>query len=115
MQMPKSAPSFAAESSLQKDLLKEHLRQYETYGQCGIKNLTRGKIRYYGELAGSKKPGPMVGRRLVREWNYCKNEYRTWHETLDKTGRVRIVRPENNNALKRHFIFKEDGSYGGIR
>jgi hypothetical protein len=108
-------PSLHAESVSQKDLLAEHLRQYETYGKAGVKNFECGKIRYYGELNGAKTPGTMVGRRLVREWTPDKNAYRTWHETIDQKGRIRIVRPENNDGIKSHYLFDENGAYQGKR
>ena len=106
---------YRGESSLQKDLLSEHFRQCEKYGREGTRFLENGRIRYYGSLTPPETPGAMVGRRVVREWNPNNGFKRTWHEVLDGSGRVRSVRPECNDGLKRHFIFHEDGSYGGIR
>jgi hypothetical protein len=36
----------------------------------------------------------MAGQCLVREWDPATGATRTWLETLDHAGRVRIVRPE---------------------
>jgi hypothetical protein len=79
--------------------LKEHLRQLEKYGSGGFKELKSGRIRYYGELSPASKPGPMVGRRFVREWDPASGATRSWHETLDRAGRIRIVRPETGGRF----------------
>lgn len=51
-------------------------------------------MRFYGELTPAKTPGEMAGARLVREWNPATGAQRTWYETLDHNGVIRIVRPE---------------------
>jgi RHS repeat-associated protein len=107
--------SSVAESSIQKKNLAEHLRQCEKYGSERVRFLENGRVRYYGPLDIAKKPGEMTGRRMVREWDPKNSLHKTWHETLDGNGRIRSVRPEYNDGLKRHFIFHEDGSYGGTR
>jgi hypothetical protein len=55
----------------------------------------------------------MAGRRLMREWDPSTGRVRTWHETLDRAGRVRIVRPEQG-AHPVHYLFDEAGSLVGI-
>ena len=90
----------------------QHLGQLEKYGQAGSKELQGGRIRYYGNLSPTNKPGEMVGRRLVREWDPASGATRTWHETMDGSGAVRIVRPETGGA-KIHYFFDEFGGYGG--
>ena len=54
----------------------------------------------------------MEGRRLVREWDPATGAARTWYETLDHSGRVRIVRPQTEGP-KRHFMFDAEGNYVG--
>ena len=57
-------------------------------------------------------------KRIFEEWVEVEIIYSALlerDETLDGNGRVRSVRPECNDGLKRHFIFHEDGSYGGTR
>ncbi|MDP2387558.1 MAG: RHS repeat-associated core domain-containing protein [Bacteroidota bacterium] len=92
--------------------LSEHLGQVEKYGQGGVKALENGKYRYYGEISPATKPGEMVGRRVVREWNPSNGNKRTWMETLDGSGNTRIVRPENGGT-KTHYMFDKSGNYTG--
>ncbi len=87
-----------ASSALKGEQLRKHLGQLEKYGKAGFKELENGRIRYYGELKRASKAGEMVGRRVVREWDPATNATRTWMETLDHGGRVRIVRPETGGA-----------------
>lgn len=56
----------------------------------------------------------MAGRRLVREWDLQTRAARTWHETIDHIGRVRIVRPEMGGS-KVHYLFDELGNFQGSR
>jgi len=88
------AAKTGADSALQGARLGEHLRQLETYGQAGFKELGSGSIRYYGNLKPATTPGEMSGARLVREWMPETGAKRTWLETLDQSGTVRSVRPE---------------------
>ena len=106
------AGAVLAKSAVQGARLVRHLRQLEKYGGGGFKELTGGRIRYYGELEAARNAGPMAGRRLVREWDPVTGATRTWHETLDSAGRVRIVRPETG-GLKIHYEFDEAGNYVG--
>ncbi len=90
--------------------LNKHLTQLEKYGKAGTKELQNGKIRYYGEITPASKPGEMVGRRVVREWDPSKSTTRTWMETLDGSGKTRIVRPETGGP-KVHYQFNQSGKY----
>jgi hypothetical protein len=103
-----------ASSAMRGAQLKEHLRQLDQYGEDGYRVLENGRFRYYGEIDPAKKPGEMVGRRVVREWDPSTGAKRTWHETIDQSGNVRIVRPQNGPE-KVHHLFDRDGNYGGRR
>jgi hypothetical protein len=115
--LPPHAQGFAAEasvaaSSLSGARLSQHLGQLEKYGQAGFRELESGRFRYYGDITPASKPGEMIGRRLVREWDPSSGAMRTWHETVDGAVRTRIVRPETGGA-KVHYYFDEFGNYGG--
>lgn len=103
-----------ARSAVNGALLKEHLRQLDRYGDDGFRVLDNGKLRYYGDVASAKNPGEMIGRRVVREWDPATGATRTWHETIDNAGNVRIVRPEQG-PVKTHYHFDEHGNYEGRR
>jgi RHS repeat-associated protein len=103
-----------AESSLQGALLREDLRMTEKYGSGGVRELENGHRRYYGDLRPSRTAGEMGGQRTVREWDPATGAQRTWLETLDQQGRVRIVRPETGGP-KTHYYFDQQGGYGGSR
>ncbi len=90
--------------------LREHLRQLEKYGQKGYKDLENGRTRYYGPTRPPKTPGNMAGSRTVREWDPATGAKRTWHETIDHNGNVRIVRPETGGP-KTHYMFDENGNF----
>ena len=92
--------------------LNQHLSQLESYGTSGYKEMQNGLYRYFGKLTPASKPGEMVGRRVVREWNPETGKTRTWMETLDHLGRVRIVRPETGGD-KIHYMFDEFGNFIG--
>jgi RHS repeat-associated protein len=106
--------SIDASSALQGAQPRTHLRLEATYGQAGVRELESGALRYYGVRRPASRPGEMVGTRLVREWNPRNGATRTWFETVDNSGRVRIVRPETGGA-KIHFIFDAEGRYVGNR
>jgi len=101
-----------AESAVNGARLSQDLSQLEKYGQAGSRQLESGRIRYTGNLSPANKPGEMVGRRLVREWDPASGATRTWHETLDGAGNVRIVRPETGGD-KVHYFFDVSGNFGG--
>lgn len=107
-----AATATGADSAYAGAQLSEHLRQLQEYGTAGSKELESGRVRYYGDVELAKTPGVMVGRRLVREWDPLSGAARTWHETLDGDGNVRIVRPETG-AQKVHYNFGPDGTFGG--
>jgi len=108
-----------ATSARQAAMLREHLRLTAKYGKCGVRRLQSGRIRYYGEVTPARDAGTMAGRRMVREWDPATDSDRTWHETLDHQGRVRIVRPEPGkpevDEPKTHFLFDEYGRRRGSR
>ena len=76
--------------------------------------MENGRYRYYGKIKPSRNPGTMAGTRTVREWNPATGKTRTWMETVDHAGRVRIVRPETGGQ-KIHNLFDEQGKYIGKR
>ena len=92
--------------------LTEHLRQAEKYGSAGFNELQGGRIRYFGDVKPPRTPGTMAGTRLVREWDPATGATRTWLETLDQAGRVRIVRPETGGP-KIHYLFDACGNFEG--
>ena len=106
---------YRTESAYQGYLLRTHLYHMEEYGACGYRTLSNGRIRYYGELDLAKTKGEMAGRRLVREWDPRTGFKRTWNETVDHSGRVRIARPETNDGNKVHYLFDSEEDFIGIR
>jgi len=102
----------AAAAAMKGTKLTRHLYQLEKYGAGGFKELANGRIRYYGTLDAARDAGTMIGRRVVREWDPATGATRTWHETLDSAGRVRIVRPETGGPGV-HYVFDEAGNYVG--
>jgi RHS repeat-associated protein len=92
--------------------LNQHLAQLEQYGAAGFKELQNGRFRYYRQITKATNAGEMIGRRLVREWNPMTGLKRTWMETLDGAGRVRIVRPQIG-GFKTHYMFDQFGKYVG--
>lgn len=106
---------YNSKSTYQANLLKTHLRQVEKYGVSGYRQLSNGKVRYYGEMDPAKVKGEMVGRRLVREWDPESGLKRSWHETLDNDGNIRFVRPETNDGNKIHYLFDGNGNFTGVR
>lgn len=112
--LPAGALARHAPSALQGARLRKHLQQLEKYGAQGFKELESGRIRYYGEVQTAASQGAMAGRRLVREWDPSTGATRTWHETIDRAGRVRIVRPQRPGP-KTHYVFDEAGKYVGSR
>ncbi|KZB80374.1 hypothetical protein AVL48_12800 [Amycolatopsis regifaucium] len=93
----------------------EFMDQAKKYGKGGIRELSDGRVRFYGEIAEARTAGEMLGRRLVREWDPSTGVTRIWHETLDHAGNVRIVRPDVDvtNGKKIHYSFDSLGNYTG--
>jgi len=101
-----------ANSAFKADLLKKDLKYTERFGPDSRVELPDGRISYYGEVEAAKKPGEMVGRRVVQELDPKTGNVRTWHETLDLKGNVRQVRPQLGPD-KTHYQFDEKGNYIG--
>jgi hypothetical protein len=103
-----------ATSAVQGARLREHLRQSDRYGDEGFRVLENGRFRYYGPIRPADKMGEMLGRRLVREWDPATGVKRTWHETVDHSGTVRIVRPQTDGN-KVHYHFDQHGKLEDVR
>jgi hypothetical protein len=94
----------------------KHFSQIQEYGRrAGHKFLENGRNRYYDIMQPARVEGEILGRIRVREWDPKTGLKRTWHETIDKNGVVRSVRPERNDGVKIHYIFDENGVFEGIR
>ncbi len=93
----------------------EYIRQAKKYGKDHIKELSDGRIRFYGTLKPADKSGEMAGARLVREWNPNTGKERTWFETLDHSNNIRQVRPsvDVTGGTKVHYQFDVNGNYIG--
>jgi len=104
--------STGAESAANGARLNEQLRLTEEYGAGGVRELPDGRMRFYGEETPARTPGEMSDGRLVREWDPARDIQRTWYETLDHEGNIRIVRPETGGP-KVHYMFGPDGTYQG--
>jgi hypothetical protein len=104
----------SATSSYQAHLLKTHLKLLEKYGSAGSRHLSNGRIRYYDVLRPALSKGEMAGRRIVREWDPISGLKKTWNETLDHNGKIRIVRPQRDDNIKIHFLFDKNGKYKGV-
>jgi hypothetical protein len=85
----------------------------EKYGTGGDKALENGRIRYYGPVQPANNAGELAGRRYVHEFNTMTGCTRGWHETLDRMGNVRQVRPERNDRMTGHYQFDGNGRYKG--
>lgn len=85
----------------------------EKYGTGGDKALENNRIRYYGPLQPAHDAGELVGRRYVHEFDTISGCTRGWHETLDRMGNVRQVRPERCDGIVRHYQFDGEGRYRG--
>jgi hypothetical protein len=86
----------------------------EKYGTGGDKALENGRIRYYGPIQPANNAAELLaGRRYVHEFDTITGCTRGWHETLDRMGNVRQVRPERRDGTMRHYQFDSDGRYKG--
>jgi hypothetical protein len=104
-------------------LLPERLRQIdraffgpffrEKYGTAGDKALENSRIRYYGPVQPADNAGELAGRRYVHEFDTMTGCTRGWHETLDRMGNVRQIRPERSDGIMRHYQFDSNGRYRG--
>ena len=91
------------------DLQQEHLRQLKEYGKDMVQELKDGRIAYYDKLKPATTPGEMFGTRKVRLWDPRTGEKRTWFETLDHDGRIRILREEISEG-KIHYLYDAEGN-----
>ena len=85
----------------------------EKYGAAGDKALENNRIRYYGPILPAHSGGELAGRRYVHEFDTMTGFARGWHETLDRMGNVRQVRPERRDGMIRHYQFDNNGRYKG--
>ena len=85
----------------------------EKYGSGGDKALENGRIRYYGLIQPTNDGGELAGRRYVHEFDTMTGCTRGWHETVDRAGNVRQIRPERNDGATRHYQFDSNGRYRG--
>src|SRR5277367_2828455 len=70
----------------------------EKYGTAGDRALENDRIRYYGLIQPANDGGELAGRRYVHEFDTMTGYTRGWHETVDRAGKVRQVRPERNDG-----------------
>jgi hypothetical protein len=85
----------------------------EKYGRAGDKALENDRIRYYGLIQPATDGGELAGRRYVHEFDTMTGFTRGWHETVDRAGKVRRVRPERNGETAKHYQFDGNGRYRG--
>ena len=85
----------------------------EKYGTGGDKALENGRIRYYGPIQPANNAAELAGRRYVHEFDTITGCTRGWHETLDRMGNVRQVRPERRDGAVTHYQFDSNGRYRG--
>jgi hypothetical protein len=85
----------------------------EKYGRGGDKALENDRIRYYGLIQPTDDGGELAGRRYVHEFDTMTGCTRGWHETVDRAGKVRQIRPERNDGAARHYQFDGNGRYRG--
>jgi hypothetical protein len=79
----------------------------------GDKALENGRIRYYGPVQPANSARELAGRRYVHEFDTVTGCTRGWHETLDRMGNVRQIRPERRDRTVRHYQFDSNGRYKG--
>ena len=85
----------------------------EKYGSEGDRALENSRIRYYGPVQPASDAGELAGRRYVHEFDTVTGLTRGWHETLDRMGNVRQIRPEWQDGIKRQYQFDGNGRYKG--
>jgi hypothetical protein len=85
----------------------------EKYGRGGDRALENDRIRYYGLIEPANDGGELAGRRYVHEFDTMTGCTRGWHETVDRAGNVRQVRPERNDGTTRHYQFDGKRRYRG--
>jgi hypothetical protein len=116
---PRPVSSIGPDQRLSPERLRQIDRAFfgpffrEKYGTAGDKGLENSRIRYYGPIHPANNAGELAGRRYVHEFNTMTGSTRGWHETLDRMGNVRQVRPERHDGIARHYQFDSDGRYRG--
>jgi hypothetical protein len=116
---PRPNSSMGPDQRLSSERLRQIDRAFfgpffrEKYGTAGDKGLENSRIRYYGPIHPAHNAGEPAGRRYVHEFNTMTGSTRGWHETLDRLGNVRQVRPERHDGVVRHYQFDSDGRYRG--
>lgn len=112
-------PSTHPNESLSPERLRQIDRAFfgpffrEKYGAGGDKALENGRIRYYGPVQSANDASELAGRRYVHEFDTMTGSTRGWHETLDRMGNVRQIRPERRDGVVRHYQFDSNGRYKG--
>jgi hypothetical protein len=119
VQIKQPSPPASANQRLSHERLHEIDRVFfgpffrEKYGRGGDKALQNDRIRYYGMIQPADEGGELAGRRYVHEFDTVTGCIRGWHETVDRSGNVRQVRPERNDGSARHYQFDSNGRYRG--
>jgi len=70
-----------------------------------------GRTRTYGPFRRAATNGEMTGAAKGKEFNPTTGASRSWTETCDQAGRVRIVRPFYGDLP--HCFFGPDGDFLG--
>jgi hypothetical protein len=115
----KKIPPAQADRPLSPERLRQIDRAFfgpffrDKYGAGGDRALKNNRIRYYGPIQPASNAGELAGRRYVHEFDTVTGLTRGWHETLDRMGNVRQIRPERPDEIKRHYQFDDDGRYRG--
>jgi hypothetical protein len=119
VQIKQTSPPASASQRLSHERLHEIDRVFfgpffrEKYGRGGDKALQNDRIRYYGMIQPADEGGELAGRRYVHEFDTVTGCTRGWHETVDRSGNVRQIRPERNDGSARHYQFDSNGRYRG--
>jgi hypothetical protein len=119
VQIKQISPSASDSQRLSHERLHEIDRVFfgpffrEKYGRGGDKALQNDRIRYYGMIQLADGGGELAGRRYVHEFDTVTGCTRGWHETVDRLGNVRQIRPERNDGSARHYQFDSNGRYRG--
>jgi hypothetical protein len=122
VQMKQASPSISPSQRLlhaDHELLHQIDRVFfgpffrEKYGKGGDRALENDRIRYYGLIQPANDGGELAGRRYVHEFDTMTGCTRGWHETVDRAGKVRQIRPERNDGTTRRYQFDGNGRYRG--
>jgi len=94
-------------------LQNQYLRYLGQYGKGGVRFLSDGRIRFYGQFRPAKNSGPTAGAQMVREWNPANGGVRDWNQGSYGNGNVRFVAPKPPTSPQNHVWFGPDGSFKG--